>query len=107
MQLWNGWKPKQFETANDELVANELVLEAKRERAQRGHFLPGGWEALKSPHPPMESWKVALYGTRDADGDPVAPLGRFLALAPFHTMFEAAWQRIESGDVPRYEEVKR
>ena len=107
VQLWNGWKPKQFETANDELVANELVLEAKRERAQRGHFLPGGWEALKSPHPPMESWKVALYGTRDADGDPVAPLGRFLALAPFHTMFEAAWQRIESGDVPRYEEVKR
>ena len=32
---------------------------------------------------------------------------RFMALAPFHLMFERAWQRIEAGDVPKYDEVKR
>jgi len=88
-------------------VDRELLLEAKRERAQRGHFLPGGWEALKSPHPPMESWKLALYGMRSPEGIPLPPLGRFLALAPFHKMFEAAWERIENDDIPRYDEVKR
>ncbi len=105
--LWNGWKPAQLEAANAELLDQELILEAKRERAQRGHFLPGGWEALKSPHPAMESWKLALYGLRNAEGGPVPPLGRFLALAPFHQLFAAAWQRIEDGDIPRYDEVKR
>lgn len=107
VQLWNGWKPKQFAAANAELVESKLILEAKRERAQRTCFLPGGWEALKSPHPVFETWKLALYGVRDAQGDPVPPLGRFLALAPFHEMFAAAWQRIEGGDTPRYDEVKR
>jgi len=107
LQLWNDWKPKQVDAANEELLEKELVLEAKRERAQRTYFLPGGWEALKSPNPPMETWKVALYGTRSAEGDPVPPLVRFQALAPFHLMFERAWKRCEDGDVPRYEEVKR
>ncbi|MBA3460198.1 MAG: hypothetical protein H0T46_09585 [Deltaproteobacteria bacterium] len=107
IQQWNDWKPKQFTTANAELVEAELILEAKRERAQRSHFLPGGWEALKSPHPPMESWKLALYGMRSPEGIPLPPLGRFLALAPFHSMFEAAWERIENDDIPRYDEVKR
>lgn len=107
LQQWNGWKPKQLEAATAELLAKELILEAKRERAQRTYFLPGGWEALKTPHPPFETWKLALYGMRGANGDPVPPLGRFLALAPFHEMFAAAWQRIEEGDVPRYDEVKR
>ena len=69
--------------------------------------MPGGWEALKSPHPPMESWKLALYGVRDAAGNPQPPNQRFLALAPFHAMFEAAWDRIEDNDTPRYDEVKR
>jgi hypothetical protein len=107
VQRWNDWKPKQFEAANAELVEKELVLEAKRERAQRAHFLPGGWEALDSPHPPMESWKLALYGSRGVDGKPSAPMGRFLALAPFHSLFEQAWKRIDDGDRPRYDEVKR
>jgi len=105
--LWNGWTAKQLDAANDELLERELVLEAKRERAQRTCFLPGGWEALKSPHPPMESWKLPLYGTRTVEGAPVAPLARFLALAPFHVLFARAWQRCVEGDVPRYEEVKR
>jgi hypothetical protein len=104
---WNGWRPKQLEAAIAELVDHELVLEAKRERAGRAYFLPGGWDALKSPHPPMESWKLAFYGTRGPDGSPKPAFQRFQALAPFHQLFERAWQRIEAGDVPRYEEVKR
>lgn len=107
LALFNGWTPKLLAAANAELLERELVLEAKRERAQRTLFLPGGWEALKSPHPPMETWKVALYGTRNAAGQPEPPVGRFLAIAPFHRLFEAAWQRIEDGDVPRYDEVER
>ncbi len=107
LMQWNGWSTKQLTAATAELVEHELVLPAKRERAQRGHFLPGGWEALKSPNPPMETWKLPLYGTRDPDGAPVAPLGRFFAMAPFHMLFERAWKRIEADDVPRYDEVKR
>jgi hypothetical protein len=107
LAIYNGWKPTQLAGAQAELVDNELIIEAKRERAQRTHFLPGGWDALKSPHPPMESWKLALYGVRDAQGQPQPPNERFLALAPFHAMFEAAWERIENDDTPRYDEVKR
>ena len=104
---WTGWKSGQLDTANAELVARELVLEAKRERAGRGHFLPGGWEAHKSPHPPLERWKIPLYVLRDARGEALPPYQRYQALAPFHLLFERAWQRIETGDVPRYEEIKR
>ena len=107
LQQWNGWKPKQLEAALAELVDRDLILVAKRERAQRGHFLPGAWEALKSPHPPMESWKLPFYGTRNATGTPEPRFRRFQALAPFHQLFERAWNRIEAEDVPRYEEVKR
>ncbi len=104
---FNGWKPRQLDAACTELLEHELILEAKRERAGRAYFLPGGWEALKLPHPPMESWKLAFYGARTADGAPTPPFLRFQALSPFHVLFERAWHRIESGDVPRYEEVKR
>jgi hypothetical protein len=108
LMMWNGWKPKQLETAQDELVKAELVLEAKRERAQRGHFLPGGWEALKSPHPPMETWKSAFYGKRGPDNQlQPYPVRCYLAFAPFHQLFERAWLRVERGDVPKYDEVKR
>lgn len=107
LQAWNNWKPKQLAAAQAELVAAELLLEAKRERAQRTHFLPGGWEAHKSPLAPMELWKEALYGGRRPDGTPLLPLERHLPLAPFHLLFARAWARIDAGDVPKYDEVKR
>jgi hypothetical protein len=103
---WNGWTARRLDAAHAELVGRALILEARRERAQRGHFLPGGWEALRSPHPPMESWKLPLYGRRSG-GAAVPILDRFAALAPFHLLFERAWQRIEAGDVPKYDEVTR
>ncbi len=97
---WNGWTAKQLAAANAELVAHDLVVAAKRARAQRGHFLPGGWEALKAPHPPFETWKLPMYATRDEFGELRSPSGRFLATAPFHLLFERAWRRYQDGDVP-------
>jgi hypothetical protein len=107
LMMWNGWDAKRLAAANAALAERELILEAKRERAQRPWFLPGGWEALKSPHPPMESWKLPFYGTRTIEGAAAPTLPRFVALAPFHLLFERAWQRIEDGDAPKYEQVKR
>jgi hypothetical protein len=34
-------------------------------------------------------------------------LGNFQLTAPFHVAFERAWKRIEDGDVPKYEDVRR
>jgi hypothetical protein len=107
VQKWNGWSSKQFAAANDELVAADLVLAAKRERAARAHFLPGAWEATKSPHPPFETWKLPMYGERRQDGLLLANHGNFQLYAPFHVAFERAWKRIEDGDVPKYEDVRR
>jgi len=103
---WNGWTARRLDAAHAELAGRALILEARRERAQRGHFLPGGWDALRSPHPPMESWKLPLYGRRSG-GSALPILARFAALAPFHLLFERAWQRVEAGDVPKYDEVTR
>ncbi len=105
---WNGWKAAAYKRAAAELVGRELLLEAKRSRAGRSHFLAGGWEALKTPHPPLESWKMPLYQlervpeTTQVSG----PLEAFLPLEPLHTLFEEAWARVTSGDAPRYEEVR-
>jgi hypothetical protein len=99
VQTWNGWAPAVYKKAIGELVGKQLVLEAKRERAQRSHFLPGGWEPLKAPLPPMETWKVAALGREPA-------LGRYLPVTAFHEQFAAAWQRIADGDRPRYDDIE-
>jgi hypothetical protein len=104
---WNGWTSARYEKAAKALVQRELALTAKRARAGRSVFLPGGWEALKAPHPPFESWKAPLYETtRDAEGKLRAPLNHFVPLEPVHAIFERAWARVEQGDAPRYEEVR-
>jgi len=56
---------------------------------------------------PMETWKLPFYGRRTPEGQVVAHMHRFAALAPFHLLFERAWKRITDGDVPKYDEVKR
>lgn len=106
----NGYKAKQLEAHVGELLKKELVLEAKRERAGRAYFLPGSWEANKSPTPPLETWKLPLYTVQNPLGGATTrrpPFDRYAAHAPIHVLFERAWSRIQSGDVPRYEEVKR
>ncbi|MCA9665750.1 MAG: hypothetical protein KC503_09190 [Myxococcales bacterium] len=103
---YNGWKPAQIKKAAKELAARGLVVEAKRARAGRAVFLPGGWEDLSRPHLPVESWKLPLYGVRrEKDGSLTIPLDYLMSPLPLGELFAAAWKRVSSGDEPRYEEV--
>jgi hypothetical protein len=107
VMLWNGWNSATIKKLAQELVDKNLVLEATRARAGRKVFLQGGWEDLKAPHLPIETWKMPLFHmTRDAYQRATPPLSRILPLEPVHTLFTKAWQRIIDGDVPKYEEVK-
>ena len=101
-----GWTAARLKKAAQPLLDKELALEAKRARAGRAWFLPGGWEALKAPDLPIETWKLPLYeATRSAEGQLQLPLEHFVPPAPWHVLFERAWARVEAGDEPRYEEV--
>ena len=108
VQLWNGWSTPQYKQACAELAAAELLLEAKRARAGRAHFLPGGWEAgFKAPDLPLETWKLPLYGIERGDeGELIRPLRHVLPLEPLHALFEQAWARVLAGDAPAYEKVQ-
>ncbi|MZD03799.1 hypothetical protein GTW43_01705, partial [Streptomyces sp. SID5785] len=94
---WTGWKPARLKKARAELAATDLVVEAKRSRAGRSLFLPGGWLALKSPALPVEGWKSGLYD--------VPAAGRAVPLMPVPELFARAWRRVCDGDVPAYEEL--
>jgi hypothetical protein len=104
LQLWNGWEARQIKAAAAELVSQGLLLEAKRARAGREHFLPGGWEALKAPELPLETWKLPLYQLPTSP--PAFLLNRVLSVRPLGLTFERAWQRIVQGDTPGYDESK-
>lgn len=105
VQTWNGWTPARYKKTATELSKAGLLLEAKRERAGRAHFLPGGWIPFKAPDLPMESWKLSLYGIGDKKSNYDKPLDRILPLRPLHELFAEAWARVKSGDKPEYEEV--
>ncbi|MBI3272404.1 MAG: hypothetical protein HYZ53_25655 [Planctomycetes bacterium] len=105
VRRWNDWTAERYLAAAAELTKRRLVVEAERSRAGRSHFLPGGWEALKAPDPPFESWKLPLYGLERDAGRILRPLKRFLPLRPLHELFAEAWRRVESGDAPSYERV--
>jgi hypothetical protein len=92
---WTGWKPAR-------LAGTDLVVSAKRTRAGRSLFLPGGWLPLRAPHLPAERWKIPLL-TLDEDG--TAALGIVVPLAPPPRIFALAWQRILDGDAPRFDEL--
>ncbi|MYW00398.1 hypothetical protein [Streptomyces sp. SID3343] len=94
---WTGWKPARLKKARAELAATDLVVEAKRERAGRTLFLPGGWNALKSPQLPVETWKDGLYDR--AYGSAVVPEN------PVPELFRRAWQRVQDGDAPGFEQL--
>ncbi|MER7004188.1 hypothetical protein ABT297_14260 [Dactylosporangium sp. NPDC000555] len=99
---WTGWKPARLKAARAELLATDLVAEAKRPRAGRSLFLPGGWLAWKAPLPPVERWKLPLLIGADDDG---AKLGAVIPVAPAPRLFELAWDRVVAGDHPRFEEL--
>ncbi|SHI61897.1 hypothetical protein [Streptomyces sp. 3214.6] len=94
---WTGWKPARTKKARVELAATRLVVEARRPRAGRTLFLPGGWLDLKSPALPVEIWKENLY--------PVRAHARAVPLAPVPELFTRAWDRVRAGDAPAYEQL--
>ncbi|MBC8289655.1 MAG: hypothetical protein H8E37_04990, partial [Planctomycetes bacterium] len=108
LKTWNDWSTAQITKAGKELLAKKLILQAKRSRAGRNYFIPGGWEPFKLPHLPIESWKLPLYQVERSDSmsRPNMPLNRILPLQPIPELFEAAWKRTLDGDAPGYEEVK-
>jgi hypothetical protein len=107
VSLWNGWKTAQIKTLGTELLQLKLVLEATRARAGRRFFLPGGWEELKAPHLPIETWKLPLFQIfRDVHQRITFPIGGIIPLDPVHEHFAKAWKRYMTGNVPKYDEVK-
>ncbi|MEO6091102.1 MAG: hypothetical protein ABIQ18_49160 [Umezawaea sp.] len=97
---WTGWKPARLKKARAALAATDLVMTAKRARAGRSLFLPGGWLPLSSPHLPIESWKAPMFGFTTQPTGVVAPR------EPVAALFARAWQRVLDGDAPAYEELK-
>ncbi|NUS64774.1 MAG: hypothetical protein HOQ46_14155, partial [Saccharothrix sp.] len=97
---WTGWKPARLRQARTALAATDLVLTAKRARAGRSLFLPGGWLALSAPHVPLESWKAPMFGYAAGQSGAIVPQ------EPVADLFARAWQRVLDGDAPAYEELK-
>jgi hypothetical protein len=105
VKRWNQWSTKEYAAAAKELVATEHVVEAKRERAGRDYFLLGGWEPLKQPNLPIESWKLPLFGYSNTEQLRGGGADRIVLQGSIAAHFESAWSRFEQGDVPRYEEA--
>lgn len=101
---WNGWTPGPYKKAAAACAEKGLLLEAKRARAGRSHFLPGPWDDRSKPDLPVEEWKLPFFATRTDDVWSV-PLGQLLPLEPLHATFARAWARVRAGDPPRYEEA--
>ena len=107
LRRYNGWSAAVLKRASAELASQELVVLAKRARAGRGAFLPGGWESFASPDLPLETWKLSHYEARlDAEGRWERPLETLLPPRPLHELFALAWERAQGDDPPRYQEVK-
>ncbi|MEZ0088930.1 hypothetical protein [Streptacidiphilus sp. EB129] len=94
---WTGWTPARLKRARAELAATDLVLEARRARAGRGLFLPGGWQETRSPGLPVENWKAGLYELPAA--------GAILPHRAAPVLFADAWARLTAGDRPGDEEL--
>lgn len=101
---WNGWKKKQRVAAAAPLLEQGLILDAKRARAGRSYFVPGGWTPAKPPHLPIEQWKLPLY--RTSNRSTVTPFMQVMVpLESFDSLFRRAWQRTRDGDAPEYDEL--
>jgi hypothetical protein len=105
LKLWNGWSTKQIQSFSATLLEKELLVEAKRERAGREIFLPGGWEPLKTPNLPIETWKLPMFGYENIE--PLrGGMAEFIVFeGPIASLFEKAWNRWKAGDVPAYAEA--
>ncbi|MEH0432801.1 DNA-binding protein [Streptomyces stelliscabiei] len=101
---WTGWKPARLRAARAELAGGELVVEATRTRAGRSLFLPGAWVDPKAPRLPLERWKLPLFGELMTDDH--ATFGVIVPTEPAAELYRRAWQRVQDGDAPRFEELK-
>jgi hypothetical protein len=101
---WTGWKPARLKAARAELAAGDLVVEATRTRAGRSLFLPGGWAEQSAPRVPLERWKLPLFGEVT---DEHVPFGVIVPLEPAADLYRRAWRRVQDGDAPRFEELKK
>ncbi len=96
---WNGWTSPRRKKAGGELLDRGLVVGAKRARAGRSLFLPGGWLEAKPPHLPLEEWKAAPFALLDEPK--VTPaLGVVVPFDPIADLFRRAWARWTDGDRP-------
>ncbi|GIG07875.1 hypothetical protein [Catellatospora coxensis] len=92
---WLGVTAAGLKPLRAALVAAGLAVEARRERAGRTAFLPGGWLNLKAPALPLESWKAPLLGLRP---DTAPPLGTVLLGRPVAELFRDAWAARVAGE---------
>jgi hypothetical protein len=99
---WNGWTAKQVSSYGATLVDAGLVVSAKRERAGRSLFLPGGWVTLKAAAVPFEAWKGRLLSV---EPNGARPLSAVVPLRPVGDLFADAWRRVVEGDGPRWESL--
>jgi hypothetical protein len=100
---WTAWKPARLKAARAELAATDLVVEASRTRAGRSLFLPGGWVEQSAPRVPLERWKLPLFAEVS---DEHVPFGVIVPFEPAADLYRRAWQRVQDGDAPRFEELK-
>ncbi len=103
VKTWNAWTTAQLKTATSELVDGEHVVTAKRGRAGRDVFLPGGWEPLKLPNLPIETWKLPMFGHQNTDQLRGGSASLIVCPRSVGDQFRLAWQRVVDGDPPKYE----
>lgn len=108
VRRWNGWKKADITNAGTELVDAGVVVEAKRSRAKRKYFLPGGWTEGQPPHLPIETWKTEPFGIVKKGARSKAEPLLWVAVAPLPPTewFAACWERSRGDDAPQFEELE-
>ena len=109
VKAWNSWTAARLKKAAAALIGakqpdSELVVSAKRARAGRAVFLPGGWISYSKGPLPFELWKAPLYELEQTER-PEPPLIAVLPQVGVGELFRRAWQRRADGDVPGYANV--
>jgi hypothetical protein len=105
IKAWNNWTTARLQKATTELVDAKHVVAAKRSRAGRDVFLPGGWEPLKLPNLPIETWKLPMFGYENTDRLRGGYATLIVCPRPVGKQFQLAWQRVIDGDAPQYEDA--
>jgi len=98
-----GWTKKAREKGGAELVAKDLVLEAKRAGAGRSLFIPGAWVKGGGVGRPVEDWKRPHLGWTEESLWGLPFRGEQIMVAP-DVLYETVWKRIDGGDAPAFED---